>query len=180
MELVVTKEVGVGLFKLVYLTGEEIKARGFDEDLIASHQLQFTKALLCDFDLDQFLAFAVVADQFKTDYRADRENMGHVRRKRAAVVNHPVDMDIVGTHVSYGCQFLGVPMFRCIDFNTILSRRVRDAVGHGTGSPCQGIRRRTGSPVARTPRPVCRSARCGLHSSPRPGPPLPALLPGHG
>ena len=43
----------------MHLIREQIKTRGLNKNLIASHQLQFTKALFCDFDLDQFRHRAV-------------------------------------------------------------------------------------------------------------------------
>src|SRR5687768_5298982 len=63
----------------VYLRRKEIETGRFDENLIASRQLQFAKALPADFDLDQFFILAVIAYNLKANYRPNRENMGHMR-----------------------------------------------------------------------------------------------------
>src|SRR5690349_21783630 len=89
---------------LVYLRRKEIEAGRFDENLIPSRQLQFTKALPADFDFNQFLVFAVIAHQLEANYRAHRENVGHMGSNCSLPIQgivHLIHMDVMRTHIRH-------------------------------------------------------------------------------
>src|SRR6185437_7623857 len=89
----------------MYLCGKEIEAGRLNEDLIAPCQLQLPKALLADFDFDQFLVFPAVAHQFQAHYRANRENVRDTRRNGAIAINTLVDavnMNVMRAHIGHG------------------------------------------------------------------------------